>query len=223
MPEVAWIRLASNSPRRRELMALGNWIVSSCVPDLDESRSAGEAPAEYVLRLAEAKARAAVDGSPNSALIVAADTAVVDGENVLGKPANAADAAQMLRQLRRRTHRVFTGLAVLNPGSGQLVTDVCVTDVPMRDYSEAEIGAYVASGDPLDKAGAYGIQHADFHPVQDMAGCYASVMGLPLCHLLRLLTRLQAASQPDLPDRCQTYLNYACPVSSAILRGEPVG
>jgi len=204
-------------------MALGNWSVSSCVPEVDESRSAGEAPADYVLRLAEAKARAAMDGSPRGALIVAADTAVVDGENVLGKPANAAEAAHMLRVLRRRTHQVLTGLAVLNPGSGQFATDVCVTDVPMRDYSEVEIGAYVASGDPLDKAGGYGIQHADFHPVREMAGCYASVMGLPLCHLLRLLTRFQAASQPDLPDRCQAHLKYACPVSGAILRGERVG
>jgi len=204
-------------------MGLGNWIVSRCVSEVDESRLAAEAPTDYVLRLAEAKARAAVHGSPGSAFIVAADTAVVDGEHVLGKPANSEDAVHMLRQLRRRTHQVFTGLAVLDPGSGQIVTDVCVTAVPMRDYTEAEIGAYVASGDPLDKAGAYGIQHAGFHPVQNMAGCYASVMGLPLCHLLRLLDRLQAAPQPDLPERCQTHLSYACPVSNAILRGEPVG
>ena len=83
----------------------------------------------------------------------------------------------------------------------------------MRDYSDARFDAYVASGDPMDKAGAYGIQHAGFHPVQEMRGCFASVMGLPLCHLLRLLMRIQAASQPDLPGRCQTHLNYACPVS----------
>jgi len=204
-------------------MALGNWIVSSCVPEVDETRLAGEAPADYVLRLAKAKAKAALPGAPAETYIVAADTAVVDGAGVLGKPADAADAMLMLRQLRGRTHQVYTGVAVLRASSGKVVTDVCVTDVPMRNYSDAEMSAYVASGDPLDKAGAYGIQHAAFHPVQDMAGCYASVMGLPLCHLLRVLARLQAASQPELPRRCQAHLDYVCPVSSAILRGEQIG
>jgi MAF protein len=204
-------------------MALGTWIVSSCVPEVDESRSAGEAPAHYVRRLAEAKARAAIGGLPAGAVIAAADTAVVDGNDVLGKPADAAHALLMLRQLRGRTHLVYTGLAVLDGISRQLLTDVCVTDVPMRDYSDAEISTYVATGDPLDKAGAYGIQHAAFHPVREMGGCYASVMGLPLCHLLRLLARLHVASQPELPDRCQAHLNYACPVSNAILGGAPVG
>ena len=217
------IRLASNSPRRRELLALGNWIVSSFVPDVDETRLAGEAPADYVLRLAESKARAAPGSAPSGGYTVAADTAVVDGESVLGKPADADEAVQMLRRLRGRTHQVYTGLAVLRAASGQVLTDVCVTDVPMRDYSDAEIDAYAASGDPLDKAGAYGIQHAGFHPVRDIAGCYASVMGLPLCHLLRVLVRLEAALQPDLPKRCRDHLNYDCPVSAAILRGEAVG
>lgn len=204
-------------------MALGNWIVSSCVPEVDETRLSGEAPADYVLRLAESKARAAIAGSPAAVVIAAADTVVVDGNDVLGKPADADHALRMLRQLRGRTHQVYTGLAVLDGTSRQLLTDVCVTNVPMRDYTDAELSTYVASGDSLDKAGAYGIQHAGFHPVREMAGCYASVMGLPICHLLRLLARLGAASQPELPDRCQAHLNYACPVSSAILHGEPVG
>jgi MAF protein len=184
---------------------------------------AGEAPADYVRRLAKAKASAAVPNSPVNAYIVAADTAVVDGSQVLGKPVDPADAERMLRQLRGRTHQVYTGVTVVEVSSGRKLTDVCVTDVPMRDYSDAEIHSYVVSRDPMDKAGAYGIQHPGFHPVQDMRGCFASVMGLPLCHLLRLMMRLQAAHQPDLPGRCQTYLNYACPVSAAILRGEPVG
>ena len=204
-------------------MALGNWIVSSCVPEVDESRLAGEAPADYVLRLARAKANAVLEPFAPGTCVVAADTAVVDGESVLGKPADAADAIRMLQRLRGRTHQVYTGLAVLRPDMGQILTDVCVTDVPMRGYSDEEIHAYVASGDPLDKAGAYAIQHAGFHPVQEMTGCYAAVMGMPLCHLLRLLNRIQASSQPDLPHRCQSHLNYACPVSSAILSGELVG
>lgn len=204
-------------------MALGNWTVSTYVPEVDETRLAGEAPADYVLRLAEAKARAAQKDSPPEDLIVAADTAVVDGETVLGKPAHAAEAAKMLRQLRGRTHQVYTGLAVLRADFRQALTDVCVTDVPMRRYGDLEIEAYVASADPLDKAGAYGIQHAGFHPVQDLAGCYASVMGLPLCHLLRLLRQFGAAAQSDLPRLCQIYLDYACPVSDAVLRGEVAG
>jgi septum formation protein len=204
-------------------MALGNWSVSLFVPEVDEERLAGEAPADYVLRLAAAKARAARQDSPTRVYIVAADTAVVDGESVFGKPSDAADAVRMLRQLRGRTHQVMTGLAVIDVESGRELTDICTTDVPMRKYTEAELGAYAASGDPLDKAGAYGIQNDSFHPVEHMAGCYASVMGLPLCHLLRLLRRLGAAAQPELPGRCQLHLAYACPVSDAILRGEPVG
>jgi MAF protein len=204
-------------------MALGNWIVSSCVPEVDESRLAGEAPADYVLRLAQDKARFAVSDAADGTLVVAADTAVVDGESVLGKPVDAADAVRMLRHLRGRVHQVYTGIAVLKAGTDRAQTDVCVTDVPMRNYSDAEIEAYVASDDPMDKAGGYGIQHAGFHPVETMTGCFASVMGMPLCHLLRLLDRIQAASQPGLPELCQAHLRYPCPVSNAILRGEPVG
>jgi MAF protein len=204
-------------------MALGNWIVTSCVPEVDESRLAGEAPADYVLRLAQAKAGVALGDAVDGTLVAAADTAVVDGESVLGKPVDAADAVQMLQRLRGRVHQVYTGIAVLQAGTDRAQADVCVTDVPMRNYSDAEIEAYVASGDPLDKAGAYGIQHAGFHPVEKMTGCFASVMGMPLCHLLRVLDSIHAATQPGLPERCQTHLRYPCPVSGAILRGEPVG
>lgn len=204
-------------------MGLGNWRVQSCVPEVDETRTIGEPPADYVRRLAEAKARAAVAGSPVDACIVAADTAVVDGADVLGKPDDPAEAERMLRRLRGRTHQVYTGIAIILMASGAMQSEVCVTNVPMRDYSDDEIRSYVASGDPMDKAGAYGIQNAGFHPVRQLQGCFASVMGLPLCHLLRMLRRLQAGSQPELPEHCQTYLNYACPVSSAILRGEMVG
>lgn len=204
-------------------MALGNWIVSRCVPEVDESRLAGEAPADYVLRLARAKATVAAGDASDGTLVVAADTAVVDGKSVLGKPVDGADAVRMLRRLRGRVHEVYTGIAVMEAGTDGAQTDVCVTQVPMRNYSDAEIEAYVASGDPLDKAGAYGIQHAGFHPVATMTGCFASVMGMPLCHLLRLLERIQAGAQPGLPERCQMHLSYTCPVSSAILRGEPVG
>ncbi len=105
----------------------------------------------------------------------------------------------------------------------QLITDLCVTDVPMRNYSDEEIEAYVLSGDPLDKAGAYAIQHREFHPVENMKGCYASVMGLPLCHLIRVLQRMGVYPGADIPAACQSLLQYQCPVSPAILRGELVG
>ena len=237
MSEPVAILLASNSPRRRELIALGNWIVRSSVSTVDESQRLGEAPADYVLRLAEAKARAAFIGDPSvsspassgfqAQVVLAADTAVVYGptgsSTILGKPKDAADAHQMLKELRGRTHEVYTGLAVLKLGSGQLLTDLCVTEVPMRNYNDQEIEAYVQTGDPLDKAGAYAIQDAGFRPVEKMRGCFASVMGLPLCHLLRMLAKMGITPDADVPTNCQTYLHYQCPVSAAILRGEQVG
>jgi len=85
----------------------------------------------------------------------------------------------MLTQLRGRTHQVYTGVALLRVIDGHLLKELCVTDVPMREYSDEEIRSYVATGDPLDKAGAYAIQHPEFRPVANMSGCYASVMGLP--------------------------------------------
>ncbi|HEX8990873.1 MAG TPA: Maf family protein [Anaerolineales bacterium] len=217
------ILLASNSPRRRELMALGSWTFTVSVIPVDETERPGERPAEYVLRLAEDKARAAVSRADSADVIVAADTTVVDGNSLLGKPRDAAEAAVMLKQLRGRTHQVYTGVAVLDPATGRLAKDVCVTDVPMRLYTDAEIEQYVRSGDPLDKAGAYAIQHAEFQPVANLSGCFASVMGLPLCHLLRLFEKLGLQPDLDVPSRCQSHLHYACPVSAAILRGERVG
>lgn len=204
-------------------MALGNWTFTVSVTDVDETQRPGEFPADYVLRLAEDKARAAGARASSADLIVAADTTVVDGEALLGKPAEAAEAVVMLKQLRGRRHQVYTGLAILQISTGRLLKDLCVTDVPMRDYSDEEIDRYVRTGDPFDKAGAYAIQHDEFHPVTGLAGCFASVMGLPLCHLLRLLDQLGLAHDPAVPARCQTYLSYRCPVSAAILRGEQVG
>lgn len=204
-------------------MALGNWTFGSCASQVDEEQRPGEAPADYVLRLAEAKARAAMPHGGSYQYIVAADTAVVDGQDILGKPAAAAQATEMLGRLRGHRHQVYTGLAVLSVQSGQTQTDLCVTDVPMRNYSDAEINDYVATGDPFDKAGAYAVQHPGFRPVESLSGCFASVMGMPLCHLARTLARMQYPTQDDLPRNCQAHLQYGCPVSGAILRGEQVG
>jgi septum formation protein len=215
--------LASNSPRRRELLGLGNWTFTVSVSDVDETQRPGEPPADYVLRLAEDKARVAAARSASGEIVIAADTTVVDGGQVLGKPRDAAEAVAMLRQLRGHSHRVYTGLAVLNSATGQLVTDLCITSVPMRDYSDAEIERYVATGDPLDKAGSYAVQHDEFHPVSGLSGCFASVMGLPLCHLLRSLEKMGLSHDNELPTRCQLHLKYGCPVTVAILRGEQAG
>ncbi len=215
--------LASNSPRRRELLALGGWTFHSRPADVDESQRPGEAPDAYVLRLAESKACKCAETAHADLTILAADTAVVDGKAILGKPKDMAEAAEMLHALRGRIHQVYTGIAVLSLSDGTLVTDLCITDVPMRDYRDDEIEAYVATGDPLDKAGAYAIQNAGFHPVEAMHGCYASVMGLPLCHLARSLHKLDIVPRTDIAAGCQSALGYACPISSAVLRGEMVG
>ena len=202
--------LASNSPRRRQLLALTDWNFVVSIADIDESQLENELPADYVLRLAEEKARA-IHAEADS-LILASDTTVVAGQAILGKPKDDAEAVKMLTQLRGRTHQVYTGVALLRKSDDSLLTDLCVTDVPMRAYSDEEIRDYVATGDPLDKAGAYAIQHAGFSPVASMDGCYASVMGLPLCHVTRMMRKMGIQPDADVPLNCQKLLEYDCPV-----------
>lgn len=210
--------LASNSPRRQQLLALGGWSFNVLVADVDESQHADEAPGDYVLRLAEEKARKSAEGAHNTSVVIAADTAVVDGDDILGKPVDEADAVHILKRLRGHTHQVHTGLALLRASDGHTLTDLTITEVPMRDYSDEEIDAYVRSGDPLDKAGAYAIQHPRFHPVKNLEGCFASVMGLPLCRLTYLLGQFGIAPDTTVGIRCQAELQYDCPISSAVLR-----
>lgn len=214
--------LASNSPRRRQLFGLGNWDFTIIVADVDETPLAKETPREYVLRLAQAKALAIQPKAESDSLIVGSDTTVVDGDVILGKPEDPQDAKRMLRQLRGRTHQVFTGVAILRTSDDVMFTELSITDVPMRNYSDDEIHAYIQTGDPMDKAGAYAIQHPQFNPVESMLGCYASVMGLPMCHVVRALQRFDVSPAADVPAACQSLLNYQCPVSSVILSGELV-
>jgi septum formation protein len=215
--------LASNSPRRHELLSLGGWKFHVRPADVDESLLPGETPRGYVLRLAESKARACAMDARAGETIIAADTTVTLDGDILGKPRDTAEAVVMLRQLRGRRHVVCTGYAVQDLDSHTLVTGLCSTDVPMRSYTEAEIHAYALSGDPLDKAGAYAIQHAGFHPVESLSGCYASVMGLPLCHLARSLRSVNISPKRDIPAACQSALQYRCPISSRVLQGEEIG
>jgi septum formation protein len=214
--------LASNSPRRRQLLALIGWNFSLRPASIDEQPHPQEHPADYVLRLARGKAAASAQEGP-PALYLGSDTTVADGMEILGKPLDAPDAVRMLRQLRGKEHTVYTAIVLEDTRGGQIQTDLCATRVPMRAYSDAEITAYVRSGDPLDKAGAYAIQHPEFNPVERFRGCYASVMGLPLCHLERSLRRLSTPSPVDVPAACQAALDYDCPVHAAILRGENAG
>jgi len=214
--------LASNSPRRKDLLALAGWDFEVIVSNADESLIANESPADYVIRLARTKARAVADRAGSGQTVIAADTTVVDADEILGKPADGSDARRMLRQLRGHVHKVYTGIAALRVSDGILLSDLCVIDVPMRNYSDEEIDAYIATGDPLDKAGAYGIQHARAQLVESMSGCYAGVMGLPMCHVTRLLRQFEIAPLNDVPMRCQALLKYDCPIFVEVLRGEAI-
>jgi len=223
MRNVPKLILASNSPRRKQLLALTGWDFDVQPADINEDLLPAESPDNYVLRLAEGKAREVARMTGGSEIILAADTTVVDADAILGKPVHAAEAASMLRGLRGHIHQVYTGLAVCRSRADILVTDLCITDVPMRNYLDEDMLAYIASGDPFDKAGGYAIQHPDFHPVENITGCFASVMGLPLCHLARSIKKMGVEAQVDIPAECQSALDYDCPVWGTILLEEPFG
>jgi len=209
--------LASNSPRRKQLLGLGGWGFEIKPVEIDENPLVGEQPKAYVRRLAASKARAAAGDAAPDDIIVAADTTVVDQGEILGKPSGPGEAEIMLRRLRGRRHQVYTALAVLRVADGKMLIDWCVTEVPMREYTDDELQAYLASGDPLDKAGAYAIQHREFHPVVHLEGCYANVVGLPLCHLVRTLHQMQIEPDNDVPAACQSTLQYDCSIFPHVL------
>ena len=213
------LTLASASPRRRELLALGGWMFHVRPVEIDETPHPDEKPIDYVFRMALTKARRAESRLRPGGVAVSADTTVADGEQILGKPGSPREAAEMLWQLRGREHRVHTAIAVVRAGDPEPLTDVCTTRVPMRAYTDEEIFAYIQSGDPFDKAGGYAIQNRQFAPVAALAGCYANVVGLPLCHLVRTLARLRIEPGADVPENCQQFLAYDCPVHRRILAG----
>jgi septum formation protein len=178
--------LASQSPRRRDLLTLVGIAHEVRPADVDESVRPGEAPDAYVRRLAGEKARAvaATLADPAAAVVAADTTVVVDGE-ILGKPADAAEARAMVRRLAGRSHEVFTGMAVVRGArAADAVERVGVTFRPLTD---AEIAAYVATGEPMDKAGAYGIQGYGATIVERVDGDYFAVMGLSLRRAVALL------------------------------------
>ncbi len=180
------IILASNSPRRRELLRQIGLSFATDPSDVDEKVLAGEPPESYVVRVALDKARAAA-ARAGSGIIIAADTIVVLDDGILGKPVDRPDAERMLSLLSGRMHVVITGLAIIDAAKGKTVTGTSLTRVWFRDLSRDEIASYVKSGEPLDKAGAYGIQGKGALLVKQIEGCYFNVVGLPLSLLGELL------------------------------------
>ena len=208
--------LASGSPRRRQLLPLLGLPFVIKTVDIDERALDGEAPTELVLRVSQAKALAVADVRADE-LVVAADTIVVLDGQVLGKPVDAGDATDMLRRLRGRHHLVYSGVAVWYAAEQRMVRELAESSVWMRDYTGDELAEYVASGDPLDKAGAYAIQHPGFDPVSRVEGCRLSVIGLPLCHLQRALGSFGVVVPANVPGACQAFNQHNCAISSDLL------
>jgi len=213
---VPMLILASSSPRRQQLLTFLGVEFQVLTVEIDERIRPGETPKEYVSRLALSKSQAIKSSSAAGRVILAADTAVVYENQILGKPVDFLQAANMLRKLRARTHYVFTSLSLRDTMTEEVITDLCVTEVGMRSYHESEIRDYVASGDPLDKAGAYAIQNTGFNPVQKISGCYTNVVGLPLCHLTELLKQMKINFEEDTTRGCRTSHGYSCQLADKI-------
>jgi septum formation protein len=192
--------LASASPRRRELLTQAGYTFEVRPADVNEGLRAGEDAIAYVVRLAREKALAVLaemssEGpSPPEVVVLGADTTVTLDGHILAKPEDAADAARMLRLLSGRTHRVITGVAVATPDGVEVAAEV--TGVQFRTLSDEEIAAYVATGEPMDKAGAYGIQGLAAKWIPRVEGCYFNVVGLPLALVATMLDQA-FSSQPS--------------------------
>ncbi len=178
--------LASQSPRRRELLGLFGIPFAVRVADIDETMDPRLSPAEAVAQISRKKALAIPREAED--VLIAADTIVVVGDRILGKPHSAGEAAQMLALLSGRDHQVMTGVTVLCGGREAVFTEI--TDLHFRDLTESEINRYVQSGEPMDKAGAYGIQGGAALFCEKMTGDYYNVMGLPVCRLGQVLKEL---------------------------------
>ena len=191
--------LASASPRRQELLRLIGLPFRVIPSDFDESTLPLWPPDEHVLRSATAKAED-VAARIEEGVVIGADTIVVVDDQVLGKPADADDARRMLRLLSGRSHYVYTGVCVVRRSSGETVRtarDFVRTEVRFCAMSDATIDAYVATGEPLDKAGAYGIQGYGALLVTAIEGCYFNVMGLPLARLRALFRELEGLAADE--------------------------
>jgi len=215
--------LVSNSPRRREILSWAGWRLEKMASNGDEAMLAGENPEQYVRRIAVLKSGVDLEDAAAGDFILSADTIVVLDGTLLGKPRDSKEAVGMLAALRARGHWVMTAVAVRQACSENAGLELCKSRVSMRAYTDEEIQRYVSSGDPLDKAGAYAIQDRAFHPAEDFRGCLASVMGMPLCHLERMLRRSREYAWTDWPLICQKKLEYTCPITNRVMAGEDLG
>ncbi|SFG76418.1 septum formation protein [Desulfotomaculum arcticum] len=183
MPE---IYLASSSPRRRELLGQIKLPHQILTMEVDETLPPGIPPAEQVLTLSRRKALAAAE-KLDAGIVIAADTVVALDEIVLGKPRNAAEALDMLERLQGKAHEVFSGITLLKIPGNRVLSDYERTEVIMRRAGRAELARYIATGEPMDKAGAYGIQGLAAVFVTGIKGCYYNVVGLPVAKLVTML------------------------------------
>ncbi len=181
--------LASASPRRAELLRNAGISFKVEPAHVPEQAMPGEQPLAYVQRLARDKARA-IFARHSDSVVLGADTIVVADEHLLEKPRDDADATRMLRLLSGRAHQVITGVCLLAPGLEQ--TEAEITEVRFSPLTDAEIGAYVATREPIDKAGAYAIQGLASRWVERIAGCYFNVVGLPVPRVYRMMRKLEA-------------------------------
>jgi septum formation protein len=193
--------LASASPRRAELLRAAGFDFDVQPAGADETLHSGESPDAYARRIAQTKAQT-VAGTAAGRIVLAADTTVVAGGEVLGKPIDDADAARMLRLLAGRRHDVLTAVTVLAPGRTPL-TRVETTAVELLALSDAEIAWYVGTGEPADKAGAYGIQGLASRFVNRIEGSYSNVVGLPISLVYTMLHEIDPAMRPGYPEGAQ--------------------
>ncbi|WP_353070367.1 Maf family protein [Tunturibacter empetritectus] len=188
--------LASGSPRRHELLTQAGLTFTAKAADLDEDLLPSEAAAAYVQRLAEEKAQAvwnahrASDTAEDPLVVLGADTCVVVEGQILGKPTDSADARRMLELLSGRTHAVLTGIAAIT--AKKTVRDLDITQVTFNVITDSEIGRYISSGEPLDKAGAYAIQGYAARWIPRIEGCYFNVVGLPIARTITLLAQAES-------------------------------
>ena len=214
--------LASASPRRKELLELTGLAFEIRPVTMDETSFLDGSPLKLAQQIAYEKASEAVKSAPENSLVLTADTVVINNDDILGKPDTQQDAVDMLMHLRDGRHDVITSLVLVDRHARRQIHESCTTNVPMRAYTDPEIENYVASGSPMDKAGAYGIQDDDPGLVEigDLRGCFANVMGLPICHFTRAMQMLDREVNADIPANCRQFTGYDCPVYEAILMGE---
>ncbi|MEI6704770.1 MAG: Maf family nucleotide pyrophosphatase [Deltaproteobacteria bacterium] len=187
------IVLASASPRRSELMSLAGIPFSVVAADICEDVLPGEAPADHVIRLSKEKANAVAIRNEGR-FFIGADTVVVLDGAIIGKPADETDATRMLRLLSGRNHEVITGFTVFDKITGIHVSRSVSTEVTFKSLQESEIMTYIATGCPMDKAGAYAIQGGAVHFVRSINGSYTNVIGLPMTELYEVLQAVQAVA-----------------------------